>query len=135
MKRIWNVRQISIASFLAGPIGGCYLLSQNNKIFGRKTQSRINLIVGILATFGLIVVSLFLPSIQEGVWLMLVPLFYTLLISGIAEFSQKKLINELLNSGIKRHSYFKLILVSSILVLLTFIFSYGFCYGLDILTF
>lgn len=123
LARVWSMHQIWIASFLAGPIGGCYLLSKNYKILGKEANSKRSLIIGTIATIALLFVSGFF-EIPKGFPRFLIPMTYTLFIWSFAKNFQEKPIKELLDSGAKRSSYSKLALISISFLFLEFILGY-----------
>lgn len=126
-ENIWSMNQIFLASFLSGPLGGCYLVSKNYKVLGNEIYAKRSLAVGVIATVILLLVYAFF-EIPEGYFRYAIPLGYTMLIWEFAKQFQGMQIKELRESGTQRNSYFKLILISIIFVFLwlTLGFSFGF---------
>lgn len=111
--RVWTLTQISLASYIAGPFGGCYLLSQNAKLFGNSLLAKRLLLIGLISTLLLILATMTIGVLVENIWdripKFLVPSIYTGVIVGYVQGYQNKRIKELQKAGIKRRSYFRLI--------------------------
>lgn len=110
--RIWTTRQIWLASFFGGPFGGCYLLRQNYKTFGNAVHAKRSLVVGIFSTFLLMMIYGFWDELPQGFLRSFIPMAYTMLIWEFAKRSQGSQIKEMLASGVKRSSYWKLVGIS-----------------------
>lgn len=120
---LWSVGQITLASYLAGPAGGCYLLGRNYKKLGQPTSSKKSYLLSIVGTLLLASLLLLLPEETfSHIPKMIIPITYTSAITAIATY-QKKSIKEMRANGEKRHSYWWCFLVAiSILIIQAFVF-------------
>lgn len=130
-RNIWSTNQILLATFFAGPFGGCYLLSKNYKILGHEVYAKRSLIVGVIATAILLFLYTFI-ELPQNFFRLAIPLAYTMVIWEFAKKFQGTQIKELRNSGIKRNSYGKLICTSILIMLLYFISACGFNYAASV---
>jgi hypothetical protein len=110
-RRVWTYVQVSLAAYLSGPIGGCYLLSQNCKALGKEQLAKKVLIWGIVSSLILMGLLLFIPvALVEKLPKTILPIAYTAVISAYMQQTQKGPIKELMESGVKKGSYPKLFL-------------------------
>jgi hypothetical protein len=115
--KIWSVFQISLGSYLAGPIGAGYLLGQNFKAMGREDLAKKIRLAGAAFTFLLLLFLFLVPDeMFEKIPKMFVPIAYTAMVTAFAEGYQKVRIRELLDLGSKRNSYFKLIGIALVMI-------------------
>ncbi len=127
--QVWTSMQISLAAYLSGPLGGCYLVSQNCKALGKESLSKKILLWGLLSTFILMGILLFIPAtLIEKFPKMVIPIAYTAVISTYAEVYQKGPLRELMERGIKKRSFFKLVLtiLGFLIIQAPLIFLFGF---------
>ena len=85
--KLYSSKAISGATFLGGPLAGGYLIGQNYKALNKPTQGRNSLLIGIISTILLFGGMFMLPeSTIDNIPRQLIPLLYTSIIWGIAEW-------------------------------------------------
>jgi hypothetical protein len=109
--KVYSGFQVGLASFLGTPIAAAILMATNFFHFGEAGKARVTLSTGVLITF-LIVVICFLPSFRALIETInipssFIPIMYTLIILGCYDYLQKAKVSHLLQSGGKRHSYWR----------------------------
>lgn len=110
-KRIWTTKQILIGAILSGPLGGCFFLSRNYKIFGQNSHAKKALWIGLLMFLFCAFTLCFAP---KGLGRM----FPILIGVGVYEFAkrfQAPLIQEHLQEGHPKQSNWKLLGLSVLL--------------------
>jgi len=118
-QKLWSIGQIGVASFLSGPIGGCFLISQNFKVLGEKKAAKKTFWFGALATLLIFAICFSLPEeLVVKFPKVIVPAMYTALLTSFARKRQKGAIDAHLQQGGKRASHFKLIGISILFLLL-----------------
>jgi hypothetical protein len=92
----YSTKQITLATFLGGPLAGCWLLSLNYRLFEQPRNAFFSIIAGILGTIAVLAISLVLPP-----WLpkIVLPVAYTLAVRGIADPLQGSLLDEHARNG------------------------------------
>lgn len=104
-QKLWSLRQIQSASFLAGPMAGCYFLGKNFAEMGFQEYAKWSFI-GCIA--GPLLLFTFIYSIPEQLTEQIRPIWVCLLTSGIivsiAQNLQKHLIQEKIELGAERLS-------------------------------
>jgi len=128
---VWTPTQIGFATFLSGPLGGCYLLARNYKAIGEDLYAKRSLIVGAIATVGLFLAYL-LIDISQGFFRFFIPLAYTMFILEFAKKFQGEQLKELRNAGVQRNSHAWLVLISILFVFLDFLVAFGLGFVLSI---
>ena len=123
---VWTVRQIAIGSFLSGPIGGCFLLSQNYKAFGQKKTAKKAFWIGAILTSLLIIATAFVPeTLLDKLPRSFIAVASALVVHSLAKTSQQTDIEKYLQEGNPRKSYLKLFGITLILMLLIVIWAFG----------
>ncbi len=103
--KLYTLGQIGVATYLGGPIAGCYLVSENFKHFDNTRLANKIQIIGIVSTFLLFAGILLVPErIMDSIPNMVIPLIYTALIAGYAQKSQGETIKESLAIGYQKYS-------------------------------
>lgn len=102
---LWSVFQISIASYLAGPLVGFYFLGNNFKEMGFRDDAKKCYLAGIGFTA---LLSCILYFISENISNRIPPFYISIIISSIVlsftHYKQKSLIDEKMSQGAKRFS-------------------------------
>jgi len=125
-KKLWSIGQISVGTFLAGPIGGCFLISQNFKALGEEKSAKRTFWFGFLGTLLFFAALFSIPEyIIEKVPNVIFPAVYTTLLTSFARTRQKSAIEQHLSQGGKRRSHFKLIGISILFLLLLLGIAFG----------
>lgn len=114
--KLWSIRQIYIGTFLAGPLTGCFLLSRNFKAFGNDKAAKQSLWYGLLATV-LLIALLQILDFPHALRIS-IPGTMMAVIGSLGREYQKKTIMERLSQGSERNSYFKLIGVAVLSILI-----------------
>lgn len=126
---LWSLGQILFASYLAGPIAGCYLLGRNYKVLGKPEHSKKCYIAGFIGTILLSVALSFIPEdLIEKIPRIIIPVTYSLLIKELARVYQGKIIEEKMKEGSKRYSHFWCFLVTSSLLVIQLLFLFLFLF-------
>ena len=60
--KLYSSRQVGLAAFLGGPLGGALLLAINFRRLGRRGSARNSILLGVLAMFAFIALALALPG-------------------------------------------------------------------------
>lgn len=131
-QKFWTIPQIFLASYLAGPIGGCYFVGRNYRELGSPDLAKRSYLFGLGGTILLFLLFFLIPeNIVAKIPSSIIPLSITSVISSIAQAYQKKEIDERLNDGGKRFSYWWCVLIAlSLLVLqLPLFFIAGIMFG------
>lgn len=103
---LWSVKQISIASFLAGPMAGCYFLGKNFREFGSPTYAKWCYLTGFLATLLFLAIPFFAPEqFLKYIPSKIIPIVYTSIITSYAHVYQNKIIKEKMDQGAQRRSF------------------------------
>ncbi len=129
---VWSAPQTFIATFLGGPLAGCYLISNNYKAMSNPQFAKRALWGGVIGTAALFLVRFileaFFPNLFEQVPPSVIAATACVLVLSHADIYQKKPVKELRKAGSSRHSYFKLIpvIIVSILCMFGMAFIYGF---------
>lgn len=110
---LWSVSQIIFASFIAGPLGGCYFLGRNYKTCGRIDLSKKCYYAGVISSIVLFV-AMFLAVLKGATSNTLVSMIPAMITGCTVAFAsqQKKWTKEKFPHLGKRHSYFKCFLVA-----------------------
>ncbi len=118
----WSAGQVWLASFLGGPLAGCYLLGRNSQESGLSKTAKSYYIGGILGTLVLLIILYFIPNHFLTKYKTFIPTTYLGLLLTFGQ-QQKKMLKEKFSTGYTRHSYFRCFLVAlSLLVIQTFLF-------------
>lgn len=129
---VWSAPQTFIATFLGGPLAGCYLISGNYKAMNNPLFAKRALWGGVIGTAALflarLILEAFFPNLFEQIPPSVIAATACIVVLSHADIYQKKPIKELRKAGSSRHSYFKLIpvIVLSILSMFALAFIYGF---------
>lgn len=129
---VWSAPQTFIATFLGGPLAGCYLISDNYKALNNPQFAKRALWSGVIGTAALFllrfILEAFFPNLFEQIPPSVIAATACVLVLSHADIYQKKPIKELRKAGSLRNSYFKLIPV--ILVSILSMFALAFIYGM-----
>src|SRR5262245_40536180 len=63
---LYTPRQVVIASFLGGPLGGCWLLARNVRRQGEPRTAQITLAVGAVFTAALVAIAATMGLTSDG---------------------------------------------------------------------
>lgn len=129
MNKIWTPLQIGVASFVAGPLGGCYFMGDNLKTLGNQNSFKNMLWIGIGGNLALILLTLFIsPYIPTQV----ITMAYVVALFTYAKQTQGETIARFLREGGVRGSWLRLGLISALLLmgLVAFVFGWVFLLSL-----
>ena len=84
---VFSPIQVSVGTFLGGPLAGIYALHANFKALGKSDEARNTILLGALFTLGLLILLPFLPHRFPNY---VIPIAYTLAARGIADGFQMK---------------------------------------------
>ena len=87
----YSVQQITLATFLGGPLAGCWLLALNYRLFQQRANAWIASVAGIPGTIAVVAISLVLPTWFPNIVL---PVVYTLFMRGLADSLQGTMLEE-----------------------------------------
>lgn len=105
-QRLWSLKQIFLASLLAGPIAGCYFMGKNFKKFGLPADAKKCYLAGILGTLLITTLLALIPErFTVGMGNAAVPPSVAGVILLYARMYQKHLIEEKISQEAKRFSY------------------------------
>lgn len=111
-RKFWSLMQISLASYFAGPMAGCYFLGRNFRQSGAVSQARMSYLAGVLGTLLLFTIPFIIP---ENVLAHSRPLFVSIMSSSVivsvAQMYQKPMLKEYKDSGAKNFSYWWCLLI------------------------
>jgi len=125
-RKLWSIGQIAFGTFFAGPIGGCFFISQNFKALGEEKSAQRTFWSGLLGTIIFFAALFSIPEhIVEKVPNFIFPVIYTSFLVPFAGARQKDAIKHYLAQGGKRQSHFKLIGISSLFLLLLLGIAFG----------
>ncbi|MEK7545102.1 MAG: hypothetical protein AAB551_03145 [Patescibacteria group bacterium] len=104
-KKLYTIGWISFASYLGGPLAGCYMLSKNFENFGKINEAEETLRIGTITTLLLFGLLAFIPeSIMVHIPKHLIPVMYTIAIYAFTKKHQEKDIQTHLKNGGTKHS-------------------------------
>ena len=126
--RLCSVMGISLASYIGGPLAGCYLLRRNFKLLGQTDKAKKTLFWGLIgsAIFIILIAIVSVTSLSvyiEKVPNILFPILYSSIIVSFASQYQKPAIQQAKAEGYKRYSKLKILgvmILSSIVYLIAF---------------
>jgi len=89
--KVYTVTQIMVATFLGGPLGGGYMISENYKLFNQPTKATQAIIFSVLALIILFTIGYLIPD-DSSFPPSILPLLYAIAIRQIAQAAQGGLI-------------------------------------------
>ncbi len=137
-KRFWSKGQIFIGTLFGGPIAGCYFLGKNYQMLGNKKSAKKAFAIGWFGTTILMILTLLVPfSIPSSNDYIksTIPLIFPMIIQSFAQRYQMPQINEKKENGAKRHSRWKLLLISLSLLIINFALIYSIVFVFEIIKF
>ncbi|WP_223034416.1 hypothetical protein [Hanstruepera marina] len=91
--KLYSSRAISGATFLAGPLAGGYMVSENFKAINKPAEGRNALLIGILVTIAVFSVVFFVPQdILDKIPNILIPFAYTAIGMALVEWQMGDLL-------------------------------------------
>ena len=121
--KLYTTFSIGLASYIGGPIAGCYLMSTNFKNLQKPQPAKKTLAAGIFATLIIFGALPFIPEkIINKIPDLFIPLVYTSIIVGYAQQLQGKEIKTHLKNGKKRYSNWKVCAIGILCLLITLIY-------------
>lgn len=125
-ERVWSVPQIAFASGLAGFLGGGLLVGKNYKTFGEPKKAKRSVWIGVIATVLLVLFVSFLPdSFVNRLPRFTFAFVQFVVMHEYARRYQKVRIDETLERGGKRYSYWRWLLIVVGFVILSFLLILG----------
>ena len=123
-KKVYSWLAILVSSVIGGPLGGVYMLSENFKVMGKKDFAKKALIIGIVSIAAISVALMLTPeNIIEKIPNYLLTFVVAGILVSLAKKYQEKGIKDILSSGGKKHSGWKIagVTVISMLIMLAFV--------------
>ena len=122
LKKVFTTKMIWSATYLGGPLAAGILMSKNYKVFGKKKEAQISILLGIVFTIIVLVGVFLIPEhIIDKIPMPVIPLFYSLIIVWVAKKLQGKDLTEFLENSGKKASYWSVIgysLISMVVILI-----------------
>ena len=101
-KKLYSINQQVLATFLGGPLGGAFLLSQNYAQLEALKEARLAVLLGLSATIALFPVAMVLP---ERFPRPVLPLVYTIAFRELAKYLQGDHLKALAEGQAERRSW------------------------------
>jgi hypothetical protein len=118
-QKYWTSPQIYVASWLGGPVAGCYFLGRNFRKLGNPRAAKRTYLGGILGTLALCIIAMLIPQeFFDRIPKSLFPMFAVFAVGAFGERLQRKTIKEKIEQGEPRHSFWWCLLVSLSLLIL-----------------
>jgi hypothetical protein len=113
----YATKQIAVATFLGGPLAGCWLLALNYRLFKQSGNALFSIVGGMLATIAVLAVSLVLPP-----WLpkIVLPVAYSLAMRGLAQSLQGSSLDEHIRNGGRVGSWWIVVGISVLCIAIMF---------------
>lgn len=103
--KLYSDKSITFATFLGGPLGGGYMISENFKALGKEDQARWALILAVSLSLAIIMLLLLLPGdIVESMPRQLFPIAYTAVAYLVVNKHQQKAISHHREAGFPFYS-------------------------------
>jgi hypothetical protein len=96
--KVYTVTQITIATFLGGPLGGGYMISENYKLFNQSTKATQAIIYSVAALFILFAIGYLIPD-DSSFPPSILPVIYAIAIRQVAQAAQGGLIQTHTDGG------------------------------------
>ncbi len=123
--KLYTIGWVTLATYIGGPLAGCYLMSENFKNLGNKDLAERMFKIGIMSTILLFGGIAFIPeSILDKIPNEIIPFTYTTIIYLYIRKFQGKSIKEHIENGGLKYSGWKVIgiSISSVIVSLLYLF-------------
>jgi hypothetical protein len=118
-KKVYSWLAILVSSVIGGPLGGVYMLGENFKVMGKKDSARKTFIIGAASVIAISIALILTPeNIVEQIPNYLLTAVAAGVLAGLAKKHQEKGIKDILSSGGKKQSVWK---IAAITVLFTLI--------------
>lgn len=122
--KIYKDRAIGVGTFLGGPIAAGYFIAENFKEFGESHKAKLTWIIAIALTL-LLTVGLYFAPFADRIPSQLFPLVYSGLIYALVRFYQGGQIDAHLAKGGQLYSWWRVIGISMIGLVLTLAFIFA----------
>lgn len=116
--KVYTVTQITIATFLGGPLGGGYMISENYKLFNQSTKATQTIIYSVAALLILFAIGYLIPD-GSSFPATILPVLYAIGIRQVAQAAQGNLIDLHTNSGGAAFSWGRAIAVGVVSLVIT----------------
>lgn len=117
-EKIYNDKEISLGTFLGGPLAAGYFIAQNFNEFGDTKKSKLTWLITIVITIVIFGGLLFIPFIERFPS-QIIPLFYTSFAYLIFRIYQGERTDSHIKQGGQVHSWWRVIGVSLISLVVT----------------
>ena len=122
-KKLYSERWIWFASYIGGPLAGCYLMSKNFELLGKIDYAKKSFKIGIFSMALFFLGLIFVPSsIIDIIPSYSLPIIYTLIIASFVKKYQGNELKEHFNSGGKKYSGWKVTGISILSLIITLIY-------------
>ena len=113
---LYSRGQVTLATFLGGPLGGTVLMAQNYRRVGSYQSSRSAIAYGLLFTGVLVIVAFVLPQSFPR---MAIPVGYTLAMAHVSDLLQAKMFAAHIQSSGRKSSWWVTVGLGSLCLIVT----------------
>ncbi len=117
---LYSPGQVAVATFLASPLAGCWLIASNFADMEQLDARRNMLVAGVVATLVVLMLALFLPEDFPN---LVLPLAYTLGLRQLAVQMQGEAFDAHKEAGGQRHSHWRVAGVSAVAFIVFIVFT------------
>ena len=128
--KIFKEKAFWVGTFLGGPLVAGYLFSQNFKVFGEKDKITPTWIIAIIVTIVVFGIAFIIPE-NINIPNQLIPIAYSAFAYGLFKKYQENQSNEHIESGGQFYSWWRVIGISIIGLLITVIPIFGTAFAMD----
>lgn len=128
--KIFKERAFWVGTFLGGPLVAGYLFSENFKAFGEKEKITPTWIIAIIVTIVVFGIAFMIPE-NVNFPNQLIPIAYSAIAYGLFKKYQENQSNEHIESGGQFYSWWRVIGISIIGILITVIPIFGTLFAID----
>jgi hypothetical protein len=121
--KVYTPGWIMFATYLGGPMAGCYLVSKNFKIFRNEKSAKKILVVGVISSVIIFTGLCFVPKhIMDAIPDFLIPLIYMFVIGDYVKKTQSKNIKVHIAQGGQKYSGWKVTGIGILFLILTLLY-------------
>ncbi|WP_127846551.1 hypothetical protein [Psychroflexus aestuariivivens] len=129
-RKIFKDKTFWVGTFLGGPLVAGYLLSENFKTLGQPEKVKPTWIITIIATI-VIFSGIFLIPENINLPNQIIPIAYSIIAYGLFKKYQEEKSNEYINSGGLIHSWWRVIAIAIIGLMITIVPVFAIVYASD----
>lgn len=117
-KKIFKDREVTVGTFLGGPLAAGYFIAENYKTFENNAKAKMTWFIAIITTIVIFGSTLFTPEDTPN---FIIPAIYTGMAGWLVKHFQGQTISDHIDNGGQIHSWGRTIVISLISLLITFI--------------